>query len=103
MNGFATAGSHMGEAGGLLHRAVGGDEDALTKLLAEHGPRVERTLSIARQWRSVLEPADVMQVTYLEAFLQIPRFDLRRSEPFEAWLGRIATNNLRDALRGLQR
>jgi RNA polymerase sigma-70 factor (ECF subfamily) len=86
-----------------IRAAVAGDADALTELLNEHGPEVERSLSIAREWRSVLEPADVMQVTYLEAFLEVPRYDPNRSQPFRAWLQRIAENNLRDAIRGLQR
>jgi RNA polymerase sigma-70 factor (ECF subfamily) len=75
----------------------------MTDLLGEHGPEVERSLSIAPQWRSVLEAADVMQVTYLEAFLEVRRYDPERAEPFRAWLQRIAENNLRDAIRGLQR
>ncbi|MCI0364074.1 MAG: sigma-70 family RNA polymerase sigma factor [Phycisphaerales bacterium] len=86
-----------------IRAAVGGDADAMTELLSEHGPEVERSLSIAREWRSVLEPADVMQVTYLEAFLEVRRYDPDRAEPFRAWLQRIAENNLRDAIRGLQR
>lgn len=87
----------------LIQRAVAGEETALAKLLAEHGPLVERTLSIDRKWRSFLDPTDVMQVTYLEAFLQVHEFDPNRREPFVKWLGRIAENNLRDAIRGLQR
>jgi RNA polymerase sigma-70 factor (ECF subfamily) len=83
--------------------AVRGDIDAMTQLLNDCAPEVERSLSIAKQWRSVLEPADVMQVTYLEAFLRIGQFDPGRAEPFSAWLGRIEENNLRDAIRGLQR
>lgn len=86
-----------------IRAAVDGDVEAMTDLLNEYGPEVERSLSIAREWRAVLEPADVMQVTYLEAFLQITRYDTQRSEPFRAWLQRIAENNLRDAIRGLQR
>ena len=86
-----------------IRAAVSGDADALSELLGEHGPEVERSLSIAREWRSVLEPADVMQVTYLEAFMEIRRFDPDRAQPFRAWLQRIAENNLRDAIRGLQR
>ena len=89
--------------GDLMIRAVAGDEDALAKLLAEHGPRIQQTLRIARKWKSVLESADVMQVTYLEAFLKIHDFDPNRAERFEDWLRRIAENNLRDAIRGLQR
>jgi RNA polymerase sigma-70 factor (ECF subfamily) len=93
----------MSDADARIRAAVAGDGDALTDLLAEHGPDVERSLSIAREWRSVLEPADVMQVTYLEAFFEVKRYDPDRAEPFRAWLQRIAENNLRDAIRGLQR
>lgn len=87
----------------LIRSAVGGDADALSTLLGRHGPGIERSLSISPVWRAVLDPADVMQVTYLEAFLQIRRFDPTRTTPFSAWLRRIAENNLRDAVRGLER
>lgn len=93
----------LDDSSDLIRRAVSGDDDALAALLEHYGPEVERGLSIGRQWRSVLEPADVMQVTYLEAFQLISRFDPDRSEPFAAWLRQIAENNLRDAIRGLQR
>ncbi len=86
-----------------VQAAVAGDVDAMSDLLQRYAPDVERSLFIAREWRSVLEPADVMQVTYLEAFIQIASFDPGRAEPFSAWLQRIAKNNLRDAIRGLQR
>lgn len=87
----------------LIRKAISGDIDAMTQLLDHHGPEVERSLSIAREWRSVLESADVMQVTYLEAFMRIGNYDPNRTEPFRSWLQRIAENNLRDAVRGLQR
>lgn len=87
----------------LLTRAVAGDADALSVLLRRHGPAAQARLAIAPQWRSMLEPEDVMQVTYLEAFMQIDRFDPARGTPFEAWLSHIAQNNLRDAVRGLSR
>lgn len=85
-----------------VRAAVAGDVEAMTALLDECAPEVERSLEIAPRWRSVLEVADIMQVTYLEAFLRISRYDPGRSEPFRAWLQRIAENNLRDAIRGLQ-
>lgn len=84
-------------------RAVAGDADELSRLLEEHGPRVEFRLRIGRRWRSSLEASDVMQVTYLEAFLEIARFDPSRAASFEVWLERLAQNNLRDAIRGLSR
>ncbi len=86
-----------------VRRAVSGDGDALTELLQEYAPAVERGLQVGSAWRSMLDPADVMQVTYLEAFLQVGSFDPDRGESFEAWLRKIAQNNLRDAIRGLQR
>lgn len=86
-----------------IKKAVAGDPDALTEILALVGPQIERQLQINPIWRNVLEPADVMQVTYLEAFLRINTFDPERGTPFAAWLRRIAENNLRDAIRGLER
>lgn len=87
----------------MVRRAVQGDIEALTELLATHGPHVEAKLKIGRQWRNVLEPSDVMQVTYLEAFMQIGNFRPDQAAAFPAWLRRIAENNLRDAIRGLER
>lgn len=84
-----------------MRHAVAGDHDALSALLREHGPAVESALRINRKWRSVLEPSDVMQVTYLEAFLHIHDFDLQRPDAFRAWLEQIARRNLADAVRGL--
>lgn len=89
--------------GELLNRAVKGDNQALSALLRRHGPPVEASLQIGKIWQTVLEPADVMQVTYLEAFLRIGTFDLDRASSFQAWLWQIAENNLRDAIRGLER
>lgn len=88
---------------GLLNRAVQGDTGALSELLRRHGPAVEQTLRISRQWRTALDPADVMQVTYLEAFMEIGRFDPVRAGSFAAWLRQIAEHNLHDAIRGLER
>lgn len=87
----------------LVARAVKGDVDGLSELLAIFGPRIESNLKIGRSWRPMIEPGDVMQVTYLEAFLQISGFRPELAGSFEAWLRRIAENNLRDAIRGLER
>jgi RNA polymerase sigma-70 factor (ECF subfamily) len=87
----------------LVARAVAGDGDALSALLSTFGPRVEQGLKIGRRWRTAIDPADVMQITYLEAFLQIARFRPEQADSFEAWLSRMAQNNLRDAIRGLER
>lgn len=87
----------------LLTRATEADEEALSELLMRHGPAVRRRIerSIASKWRSVLEADDVMQVTYLEAFLRITHFVPSGDGSFERWIRRIAENNLRDAAREL--
>src|SRR5205085_10015385 len=54
-------------------------------------------------WASVLEPEDVLQVTFLEAFLRIKHFQPGGSGSFVGWLNRIAQNNLRDAVKELSR
>ncbi len=88
----------------LVSRAVAGDEDALTDLLRLCGPIVRDRVKhrIGAQWRSAVDEDDVMQVTYLEAFLLINQFQPRGPGSFVAWLSHVAENNLRDAVRGLQ-
>jgi len=89
----------------IVSRAVDGDPQALKTLLGRHGPAVWTTVNaeIGAQWRSLLDADDVMQVTYLEAFLQIGRLTGRDDAAFVAWLRRIALNNLRDAVKELGR
>jgi len=89
----------------LLDNALGGDQEAIAALLRRHGPTVSDRIAgrIARKWSSVLDADDVMQVTYLEVFLQIERFTPGGPGSFLGWLDRIAQNNLRDAIAGLSR
>jgi len=82
--------------------AVGGDVEALSTLLREYGPRLREQLSIDKRWQSVLEVDDVLQVTYVEAFLKIKSFTPGGPNAFGGWLRRIAENNLRDAIRSLE-
>ncbi len=89
----------------LLAKAVSGDTDALSDLLGSIGPQVEAGLDgkIAKHHQAAFDPADVMQVTYLEAFLRINRFEPAGVGSFVRWLERIAENNLIDAVRALER
>jgi RNA polymerase sigma-70 factor (ECF subfamily) len=86
----------------LCRLAAQGDQDALETLLCRHAGPIRHALHIDRKWSSVLDVDDVMQVTHLEAFLNIRQFDPERGVPFCTWLRRIAENNLRDAIRGLE-
>lgn len=85
----------------LVKRAVGGDMSALTMLLEQNCGAVRAGLNIDQKWASVLDPDDVLQVTFLEAFLQIGTFSAEAPGAFLGWLNRIAQNNLRDAVREL--
>lgn len=96
------------QEGELVALARRGDHDAVTALLGRYGPAVRQRLAgkIAGHFRGVLEEDDVMQVTYLEAFMRVSAFTPREASPgasFQAWLAQIAENNLRDAVRGLER
>ncbi|HWL92137.1 MAG TPA: sigma-70 family RNA polymerase sigma factor [Phycisphaerae bacterium] len=86
----------------LLLRARGGDRDALQQLLLRHGPPLRPRIEINPKWRSVLEPNDILQVTYFEAFLQFDRFK-GDARAFPGWLWRVTENNLRDAIQALER
>lgn len=89
----------------VLQRAVEGDPAALRTLLEQFGGEVRSRIAgkIESRWRSLLDEDDVMQVTYLEAFLHIDQLTARDNAAFLAWLTRIAENALRDAIRGLTR
>ncbi len=72
-------------------------------MLRRYGPHARASLGdqIPQEWRSVLSEDDVMQVTYLNAFLHIGEFEARDCKAFVAWLKRIAENNLRNAITQL--
>lgn len=85
-----------------LQAARQGDPDALSRLLLRYGPEVRASLSIQAHWRTVIDPDDIMQVTYTEAFLRIGAFTSAHPDAFLGWLRLLAQNNLRDAIRGLE-
>ncbi len=87
----------------LVQQASAGSDAALTALLTRYGPNLRRRLHIDPVWRPALDPADIMQVTYLEAFLRVREVQARSIAGFLAWLTRLAQNNLRDAIRELER
>ncbi len=86
-----------------VQAAINGDMAAMSELLREHAPALRARIVIDPKWQSVLDPDDILQVTYMEAFLRIPSFTYTGPGSLPAWLRRIADNNLRDALKGLRR
>jgi RNA polymerase sigma-70 factor (ECF subfamily) len=91
-----------------LQCAVAGDREALSRLLRELAPAIRARLrgSISPKWQSAFDLDDVLQVTYVEAFMRIREFQIADAEPvraFEGWLVRSAQNNIRDAVKWLER
>ena len=87
----------------LLRQAAAGDEEALSELLKRYAPQISRQLHIRSAHLSKLDTEDILQVTFLEAFLNIRHFDPDRADSFSGWLLRIAENNLHDMVRELHR
>jgi RNA polymerase sigma-70 factor (ECF subfamily) len=87
----------------LLKKARDGDPDALSALLEQVGGQIRATLDMPIRHQNVLDADDIMQVTYLEAFLRFPSFRGDDPRALVSWLRQIARNNLSDAIRGLER
>jgi len=89
----------------LLARAVTGDEAALCLLLEQVGVQLHAELEsrLGAKYRSTVDASDIVQATFLEAFLRIRSFVPREPGSFLSWLRRISDNNLRDAIRELER
>ncbi len=88
-----------------ITKAREGDRQALKELLADVGDRVWKRINndIAQRWHASLDADDVMQVSYMEAFLRISHCRAETADGFAGWLTQIANNNLRDAIRELSR
>lgn len=88
-----------------IGRARKGDLDAMAELLEEHGDsvraQVRRDIPVAM--RSIIDEDDVMQVTYLEAFLGVETLAAESPAGFASWLRGVAEHNLTDGLRELSR
>ena len=83
----------------LLEQAVAGDGDALGNLLRQHAPHIARELHRDHPVLSESDVEDVMQVTFLDAFLHASRFDPTAPGSFGGWLRTIARNNVSDLIR----
>lgn len=92
------------DADALLTKAKGGDPDAVITLLEACAPPIRGRIQakIAPALRSVLDVDDVMQVTYMEAVSRLASFKTGGASAFQAWLSRLAENNLIDAIRAIE-
>lgn len=89
----------------LLSRAGAGDSEALRTLLESHGRQVWAAIDrdIGPAWQALIDADDVMQVTYMEAFLHAGDIRANNTAGFLNWLHNVAANNLRDAIKELGR
>lgn len=84
----------------LARAAAAGDSEAFEMLFRRHGGRVARIGS--RFFRSPAEVEEIIQETFLRAFLSLDRFRPERAS-FSTWLSRIAVNLCYDELRRRRR
>src|SRR5262245_18865705 len=72
----------------LLERALGGDCGALAELFERHRPRLEQMvrLRLDRRLQGRLDPADVLQETFLDVARRFSEYTENPSMPFFLWL-----------------
>lgn len=85
----------------LIARAQAGDESALEALLRGHRAQLMRTVeaSLSRRTKGFLAADDVVQETFVDAYLRIESFVSPSTESFAAWLRTIARRKICDAVR----
>lgn len=85
----------------LVASAIAGDRIALERLLLAHydglAQRIETKLP--RRLQSTQAVEDILQLTFLQVFRDMTRFELRDDSTFGDWISRIADNRLYDAIR----
>ena len=89
------------ETDDLLRRAADGDRDALAALFARHRDRLEQMvlLRLDRRLQSRIDPADVLQETYLEAARRIAEFARAPTTSVYVWLRFLTGQKLVDLTR----
>src|SRR5437763_10963915 len=90
-----------GQTRSLLQQARGGDRRAFEQLFAMHRAYLQGMveLRLDAKLRSRLDPSDVVQETYLEAFRRLDTYLEQRPMPFRLWLRQIAYDHTLKAWR----
>ena len=85
----------------LLERAFGGDCGALAELFERHRGRLEQMvrLRLDRRLQGRLDPADVLQETYLDVARRFPEYATNPAVPFFLWLRFLTGQRLVDLHR----
>ena len=85
----------------LLERLRGGDRDALAALFQTYRDRLERLVKLYMDPRLTVrvDPADVLQETYLDAARQVDRYIANPAAAFYIWIRGLAINRLHNLHR----
>ena len=88
----------------LVHKAKLGDQVALQQLLALHASELSQFISqkCPSSQKALIDPDDILQQMFIDAFRDIGRFELRSKDAFLAWLKTIAEHRLQDAVKAGQ-
>lgn len=85
----------------LVAAAVGGDRVALERLLLAHYDGLARRIGskLPSRLQATQAVEDILQLTFLQVFRDVSRFEPRADARFGDWLARIAENRLLDAIK----
>ena len=89
----------------LVAKAVAGDRVAIQQLLMTHTAAITRFAAsrLPVSARDVIDPEDIVQQTFAEAFRCVSRFRQQEDASFLSWLTGIAENKIMDTVKSLQR
>ena len=84
-----------------LTRAKGGDQSAVSSLLAENRSWLRRKADrfLSRRAKQHADPSDLAQECLATAAEHLPQFRGNSIQAFRAWLGTILVNKIRNFLR----
>ena len=85
----------------LVSRAVADDETAFEELFNRHRRRV--SLIASRFFRQREQIEEVVQESFMKAYLALPDFSNSQENSFASWIARIAFNACYDELRRMKR
>jgi RNA polymerase sigma-70 factor (ECF subfamily) len=96
--------SHASESE-LVEKAIAGDRVAIQQLLMSHTPALTRFAAsrLPKSVRDVVDPEDIVQQTFAQAFRSISEYRQQEGASFLSWLTAIAENKIMDTVKGLQR
>jgi RNA polymerase sigma-70 factor, ECF subfamily len=85
----------------LLRQASEGDSKSWGRLVGRHQERLHRMVAfrLDQRLRGRIDPSDVIQETYLEAWQHLAEYVRQPAMPFFLWLRAIAGNKLRELHR----